>query len=397
MGLSRAAWRVGKAARAEAGGRDRTEESVDTTDLKVDLRIGQMEDQRFPSRRWGDACRRLFAQDGDASFQYAPEAGLPALREALSAFLAARNGRPVPVAELLVIGGASHAIDLMLKLILPARATIAVEDPSYFLALRMFADWDVELLPIPMQEDGLDVERLEQLLRHGRVDMLYSIPVNHNPTGISLSAQKREALRALSARHGVWMLFDEVYQFVGEPMPECMYRHGDERIVSVGSFSKILAPGVRLGWMHASAAVVERLAGSGELLSAGGVSPITARVVADLLARGEQQAILDELNAIGTTRRLALSQALRETLPARVRFREPSGGYFAWLDCPASLDMGELRRRALAAGIAFHTGDVFSCRSAHGNGIRLAFTYYPEDVLLAAGRRLGDLIGHTLG
>ncbi|MBU9167232.1 2-aminoadipate transaminase [Burkholderia sp. SJZ115] len=377
------------------------EDRVDTMDREVDrmvdLRIGQMEDRWFPSRRWGEACRRLFVQDGDASFQYAPEAGSQALREALSSFLTSRNGRAVPVDELLVIGGASHAIDLMLKLVLPARATIAVEDPSYFLALRMFADWDVELLPIPMQADGLDVEQLEQWLGQRRVDMLYSIPVNHNPTGISLSASKREALRALSARHGLWMLFDEVYQFVGEPMPECMYRHGDERIVSVGSFSKILAPGVRLGWLHGSAALLDRLAGSGELLSAGGVSPITARVVADLLARGEQQAILDELNDIGAARRLALSRALRERLPAGVRFHEPSGGYFAWLDCPASLDMAELRRRALAAGVAFHTGDAFSCIGAHGNGIRLAFTYYPEAVLREAGRRLGELIGHTLG
>ncbi|CAH2934339.1 MAG: hypothetical protein CPSOU_6530 [uncultured Paraburkholderia sp.] len=169
----------------------------------VDLRIGQAGESLLPSRAWGDAARRLFVADGCDAFQYAPEAGLQSLRDALSRFLTARNGRYIAPRELLITSGASHAIELMLKVLLPAGATVAVEDPTYFLSLRIFKDWNVKLVPVPVERDGIDVNRFEALLTKQRIDMLYSIPVNHNPTGVSLSESKREALRALSDRRGV--------------------------------------------------------------------------------------------------------------------------------------------------------------------------------------------------
>ncbi|CAH2934344.1 MAG: hypothetical protein CPSOU_6531 [uncultured Paraburkholderia sp.] len=171
-----------------------------------------------------------------------------------------------------------------------------------------------------------------------------------------------------------------------------MFRPGNERIVSLGSFSKILAPGIRIGWMHTTSKTIERIAAYGVLASAGGVSPVTSLTLAELLDSGAQGEVMAALNRAYHSRRRALCGALQEGMPPWVGFDAPSGGFFAWLTFPRQFDMSALRERAAAAGIEFYTGDVFSCELGYGNCMRLAFTYYPEPVLSDSGRRLCEVV-----
>ena len=362
----------------------------------TDLGIGRTEDRFFPFDAVRVAAQRVLNADNRHAFQYAPSEGLTEMRQELARYLTARTGRKVSAENLLMTNGASHALDLVLKKLVPAGSAVAVDDPTYFFALNILRDWDIDLRPIPVREDGLDLDRLEHEIRTRDVKMLYTIPIHHNPTGRMFSRENREGIVALAERHGVIVASDEVYQFVGDEVQESLFTGNEANILSIGSFAKTLASGVRTGWIHGPRPLIDRLAKCGVLISGGGVAPVMSLVLAQMLASGTQDEVLASLNAVYNARRRALCMVLERDLPQEVRFAAPTGGFFCWLEAPEDLDMQAVLAEAQRRGVSFRLGSDCSSAGNFANCIRLGFSYYGETRLETAGAILCDVLKKAL-
>lgn len=326
---------------------------------------------------------------GDVSLlQYGAEPGDQDFREALAQFLSAAGGVETPSERLFITAGASQALDLFCTLYTHPGDVVLVEEPSYHLALELFKDHALSVESVlPKLGEGR-AEALEAALEERRPKMLYLVPSYANPTGTTLSAEARRRLLEVTSRHGTWLVADEVYRFLnfaGAP-PSTLAQPEAERVLSLGSFSKILAPGLRLGWLEAAPAVVARLAAGGLLRSGGGLNPIASALTRSFLRQGMLTFHLQRLRQTYQERAAALTGALHRTLPD-ARFTAPGGGYFIWLEVPGR-DSTALLPRAAECGVSYHPGPLFSPRGGFRSHLRLSFAHYPPNTLEDAALRL---------
>jgi 2-aminoadipate transaminase len=360
----------------------------------IDLGIGQPELSLLPLDKLRQAAAHRLAQPDPAILQYGAEPGDAYFRLALAEFLTDGYGIKVAAETLFVTAGASQGLDLICSLFTQPGDTIFVEEPSYFLALQLFADHHLKLISIPVDEQGLVVEAVEESLRAHRPVFIYTIPTFQNPTGTTLSQSRRQALVELSRSHGFLIVADEVYHLLNydivPPAPLASSLDGGT-IISLGSFSKILAPGLRLGWIQAAPALLERLVMCGLVQSGGGLNPFTSGVVRSILELGLQRAHLEWLKATYKRRAAALSQALQRELRPDVSFTVPEGGFFIWLKLPSSVDATQMLSSAGRHKVGFQPGAKFSSSQGLHNRIRLSFAYYDEQHLRQGATRLKQL------
>jgi DNA-binding transcriptional MocR family regulator len=296
---------------------------------------------------------------------------------------------------LFITAGATYGLDLICTYFAKAGDTIFVEEPTYFLALHIFSDRRLNVVGIPIDDKGMIIEALEEKLAKHQPAFVYTIPTFHNPAAVTLTASRREKLVRLSEKHNFLIVADEVYQLLAytatPPAPMISFDQAGT-VLSLGSFSKILAPGLRLGWIQAGDEFLRRLAGSGLLLSGGGLNPFTASVVQSALELSLQDEHLTHLKKIYRQRSAALVAALHEHLPASVSFVEPEGGFFVWLQFPEDVDTASLRRKARQQDIDFQPGVNFSINRGLQNFMRLCFVYYDSDVLRNGVQRLAKVL-----
>lgn len=224
--------------------------------------------------------------------------------------------------------------------------------------------------------------------------LLYTIPVFHNPTGATLSASRRYRLVQLARKFGFIVVADEVYQMTGDlqATPPPLRSLDEDYVISLGSFSKILGPGVRLGWIEAGLQHIAILRGTGALRSGGGVAPVTSAIVESLIGLGIQDQYLEKIRQMYMERRCYLSDLLASTLPSAVRFSAPRGGFYIWLELPIGIDAAALVQQAATGGVSFRPGALFSCKQAFPNYLRVCFTYYDERRLRLGAERLVNLL-----
>ncbi len=225
---------------------------------------------------------------------------------------------------------------------------------------------------------------------------MYTIPAFQNPTGVTMSAQRRRELVTAAVVEEVLIVADEVYhllRFAPGPMPPAMSAYVDDGpVLSIGTFSKILAPGMRLGWIHGSAALLATLANSGLILSGGGLNPVTSSLATAMMRMGWQQEYLEWLRATFARRSATMVAALREHMPAWVEYDVPTGGYFVWLRLPPNVDGAALRDVAKLHGVDVRHGAQFSPTGGLGNHLRLSYAFYEDDDIAEGVARLGRAI-----
>jgi 2-aminoadipate transaminase len=333
----------------------------------------------------------------DAPFlAYGAEQGDGYFRTALAGFLSEHYNGPVDADQLFVTAGASMGLDLICTLFARSGDTIFVEEPSYFLALRIFADHHLKIISLPMDAGGLIIEALEEkLTRHSPV-FLYTIPTFHNPSSVTLAADRRQQLVELSRKHNFLIIADEVYHLLNyapqTPPPPMASLIGSDTVFSLGSFSKILAPGLRLGWVQAGPQLLKRIIGCGLLDSGGGLNPFTSALVRSAIEMGLLHDQLQTLITTYTDRKAALSRALRENLPDSVRFIEPGGGFFIWLVFPEGVDTEKMRVEARRENVGYLPGVKFSSGRQLKNCARLSFAYFDIPQLEEGAKRLAAVI-----
>jgi len=362
----------------------------------IDLGIGQPSPWLLPAPALQKAAAHCAADPGRAQLAYGAEQGDSRFRLALSRFLEGIYGMPVDPAHLLVTNGASQAIDMICTLFSKAGDTIFVEEPTYFLARKIFADHHLKPLALPMDADGLIIEAVEEELKRSRPAFLYTIPTHHNPTSACLSAGRRKQLAELCRSYDILVVADEVYHPLSytsvPPLPLAAFC-ASAKIISLGSFSKILAPGLRLGWLQAAPAVIERIVTCGLLDSGGGLNPFTSGVVRSAMELGLADETLAFLKDTYSRRMQAMCAALRGKQLASAHFTDPAGGFFIWLTLPEGTDTLDLLTKARSRNVEFMPGPKFSSRQGLKNCLRLSFAYYDTPDLLKGIERLVAAIG----
>jgi 2-aminoadipate transaminase len=375
----------------------------------VDYGWGHPDLELLPAGDLAGATEIALHRWGREALSYGAEQGPGRLIDALRAWLVRREGSAPPEEQLFITGGASQALDMICSLLTRPGDIALVESPTYHLALRIFRDHGLELMPIEADEDGLRPDRLagalETLhLRGVRPRFLYTVPTFNNPTGMTMPPERRRAVLALAEQAQVLILEDDVYHalWFDEPPPPSLYTLAPAGpVVRLGSFSKILAPGLRLGWLSASPEFVQTCVRSGLLDSGGGVSHFVAQVVAEFMELGLLDAHVERLRADYARRRDALLDALARFLPpqassgrdeAGCSWRAPGGGFFVWVGLPEGYDTSALLHEAEAAGVSYVPGRRFYAGAGGDRYARLAFSLVALQELEEGVRRLANLL-----
>jgi len=345
----------------------------------INFSVGQPSADLLPLKLLASGSERFFADAAPFDLNYGQRQGDPRFRAALADFLAKAYGAPVDPDSLMLTGGISQGLDFVCGRLAKAGDVIFVEEPTYPYSFPIFRDHGLEIVGVPVDAGGMDIGHLERLLAQHRPTLVYTIPAFHNPTGRVLDRSRRDRLVALSREHGFTILADEVYQLLyhgAPPPPSFGTLAGGGNVISLGTFSKILAPGLRLGWIQTTPALMQRLLASGALVSGGNFNHFTSHLVRRLMESGELAAFVETLRARYAERAQAMDSALRKHLAGVARWEKPDGGYFFWLELPEGADAEALAAAASAAGTGFLPGGFCSSAGGQRHCLRLSFAHY---------------------
>jgi 2-aminoadipate transaminase len=349
----------------------------------------------FPADALDELVAGLLRDDPAGALQYTPVEGIPSVREFLLDRIEQLQGRRPDLAELIVTSGGMECIALAGQALVDPGDTVVVEAPTYLGALMAFAGVEADVVGIPMDSDGMLVDALEERLATGlRPKLVYVIPEFQNPSGRTLSLERRRALVSLCRRYGVVVLEDVAYREIGfsdDAAPPTLWSLAPDVVVQAGTFSKIFCPGVRLGWATGPREVIAQLAAAKQTTDqcAGGLGQ---RIVEAYGRAGSFERRLPSARALYASHWRAVQSALQSHMPPTCRWSEPEGGFFTWLEVPG-VDTRAMRVAALEAGVAYVPGAPFYPRAGGSNELRVSFSYLDEEELEEAVVRLAGVVG----
>jgi DNA-binding transcriptional MocR family regulator len=363
----------------------------------------------FPATALGQLAEQVLRQRPELALQYGPEQGYGPLIDYVRERLAREEALAIARPQIMLSGGSTQALDHVCTLLTQPGDVVLVEAPTYHETLQLFRDHGLRPLQVPIDDGGLEVEalaaRLEALAREGQgARMLYVIPNFQNPSGITLATGRRGPVLALARRHDLVVVEDDVYRDLayGGTVPPSLFaldleKEGKEgRVLRIGSFSKILAPALRLGWLMGPPEQIALLIGSGLRCMSGGANPLLANVLADYCRAGLLEAHVEGLRGVYRQRRDAMLEALETYMPPGTGWTRPGGGFFVWLRLPEPLRAAEVAGRAREEGLLIPVGDPFFAEAPTGQYLRLAFSYVtPEQIwkgILLLGQVLDSLL-----
>ncbi|MFJ5730079.1 aminotransferase-like domain-containing protein [Streptomyces paradoxus] len=351
----------------------------------------------FDAKGIAAAYEAVLAEAPARALQYSTTEGEPALRDALAARTTAR-GLPTGPDDLLVTTGSQQALSLLATALVEPGDTVLVENPCYLAALQAFGFAGARILAVPGDEHGVDPGALEELVVRERPKLLYTVPTFQNPTGRTLPAGRRAAVAAVAARHGLWIVEDDPYgelRYDGERLPWIAAHPGaEDRTVLLGSFSKVMAPGLRLGWLRAP----------GELRRACAVAKQAADLhtptvnqlaAARYLADNDLDAHVARVAGVYRGRRDAMLSGLAAALPAGSVWNRPEGGMFLWARLPEPYDTTALLPRVVRQKVAYVPGAPFYAGTPDRTTLRLCFVTQTPQEIEEGLRRLGEGLSPT--
>ena len=351
--------------------------------------------RQFPVKDFLKAIQAVVRRDGVEALEYGKfGSGFQPLRQTIAHVLASQGVHTHPD-QVLITSGSQQALALVCQALLKPGDTILVESPTYNLALELFRASGLKIAGIPVDEHGMQVELLERLLQQYHPKLIYTIPNFHNPTGTCLSGARRRALLELARCYNVPILEDDYagdLRYDGRAQPAITALDPSGGVIYAGTFSKMLMPGLRLGFLLADGPVFRRLL-YGKWVNDLTTSTLIQRTLDEYVTVGRYQAHLRRSCRINRVRRDAMLAAMRRYLPQEVHYDVPQGGLYIWLRLPAGMSALELLPLALKAGVEFTPGSWFFPVPAEGAPyLRLNFATQPPDRIEEGIRRLGAVM-----
>jgi 2-aminoadipate transaminase len=350
--------------------------------------------ETFPVDVLQELSRTLLTEQSALALQYSPTEGLPAARAAISGLIQSRQGVAVDPADVLVTSGGIEALQLLTRTFVETGDRVLVEAPTYLGAIMAFAGFEADVEGVGIDDGGLRVDELERALSSGRPPkFLYVIPDHQNPTGISLAADRRAELVDTCRRHGVLLIEDVAYRDLGfdDEMPPSLWSLGPDVVVQIGTFSKIFAPGVRLGWAVGPTSIIGAMTAAKQN-SDQCSGALGQMLMARFVTEGHLERNLVGARHLYDARATAMMTALEEHMPAGVTWTRPRGGFFVWLTAGKDVDARQLVAPAARLGVAYVPGSPFYVDDRGSNCFRLAYSRATESDIAEGVRRLGTLL-----
>jgi 2-aminoadipate transaminase len=346
----------------------------------------------FPVPEVAEAAAKVLAESGENALQYSTTEGYEPLRQ----FIAKRyrkKGISVSADEILIVNGSQQGIDLVGKAFIDKGDVVAVERPTYLAAIQSLGLFEPTFKDVQLSDDGPDIEALKAVLRQYNPKLFYAVPNFQNPTGITYSREKREAVAAAMSEHDTVFIEDDPYseiRFMGEDLPSMRhYLSGDS--VLFGSFSKIVSPGMRLGWVCAPPHIMDKLViakQASDLHS----NYFTQRVVCQYLADNDVDEHIRKIRAMYKKHRDLMVSMIEECFPEGVQYTKPEGGMFLWVTLPEGVSSMDLFNIALKENVAFVPGEAFFVDGSGKNTLRLNFSNSSEAQIEEGMKRLAVAI-----
>lgn len=337
----------------------------------------------FPADDLRAAAEAVLAESPENALQYV---GGPDAESLVEAVLDRAEARGIDADEdgVTITNGGTHALDAVCAALLEPGDAVAVGAPTFMGAIHVFENYGVDLLGVGVDDDGLDVDALEAELRARREagrptpKLVYVVPNFQNPTGVTLSGERRERLVALAAEFDFLVLEDDAYgalRYDGDPLPPLAAVDDAGRVLRVGTFSKTVAPGVRTGWLLGDPELVEAV----DRMSPGGSGTFVRSVLGRYCAEGYLEANVEELRDAYRDRRDLLLDALAEHLPPGTEYSEPDGGFFVWVRLPGGIDAEAMLPAAAEKGVVYLPGEMFYPDSGGEDCLRISFSHAPPE------------------
>jgi 2-aminoadipate transaminase len=353
----------------------------------------------FPNVEIGRIADEILRTNGRIALQYSPTEGHHRLREQIALRMNALWSTRLSADEILVTTGSQQGLDLVAKLYLDEGDAVICESPTYLGAVMAFNVCKPRWVEVATDDEGMDIRALEHALKNeDRIKMIYVVPNYQNPTGRTWSPARRRALLALARQYGVPVIEDNPYgelTFEGEKPLAIQAMDKDGLVISLGTFSKIFCPGLRVGWVAAEKPLIEKLViikQAADLHS----STLDQMITSSYLDLHDIEADLAEKRRVYHDRRDAMLRALECDMPPGVAWSHPQGGLFLWLELPAEVDSRSLLRVSLDRGVAFVPGDSFFPTTQRTNTMRLNFSCMTEERIAEGIRRLADAIKNMM-
>ena len=360
----------------------------------ISFSYGLPDEESFPAAELSQAAAQVMSQAAPAALQY----GAPGpLVDYLVDFIGRDQKHPIDPSNLLITVGSSQALGLVCQLLIDKGDYIIVEAPTFLGAVRTFLNAEAQVVETPLDDEGIIIEELDKVITGlkeagERVKFIYTIPTFQNPTGVTLGLERRKALLALAKKHQVMILEDDAYAgliYEGEVPPWLWTLDEDGIVLHCGTFSKVLAAGLRLGWIGGPPAIVGKIAA---LKVDGGTSPFAGNIAARYAKDGRLEKHILKLRDIYRRKRDRTLAGLERYMPDGARWTTPQGGFFIWLELPESVDTVKMLRDAIAAGVNYTPGPACFASRKGKNTIRLAFSHLPTDKIDPGLRILGEVI-----
>ncbi len=351
----------------------------------------------FPIEAFRRVVNEVIREDGESLLQYYPVGGYPPLRRYIAAYLL-RFGLEARPEQILVVNGSQQGFDLIARTFVDPGDVVAIEEPTYPRVVQVFRAFGAQHLAVPWDEQGPRADALERLLERHAPKLFYCQPTAHNPTGLAIAPERRTRLLALSARHQVPIVedgFDGSLYYGQRPAAPLKASDRDGLVLYIGTFSKILFPGLRLGWLVAAPPVIERLQAAKQLTDLH-----TSALIQAAVHRFCERKLLDRhlvrVVAEYARRRTQLLTSLARRMPPGVTWTEPRGGFSLLVTLPPALSAVTLLPRALERGVAYTPGTSFHVGGGGERTLRLSFSAVPAARIDEGVRRLADTIKQAL-
>ena len=349
----------------------------------------------FPVKEMQAAVDQVFTKEGQEAMQYGAAKGVTALRELILEHVKEKEGVTGQLDNVMVTTGSEQVLDLVGKAFVDPGDTVLVEQPTYLCALDVFKSYGAKFVGVDMDEQGMKMDSLEEALQaHPETKLVYTVPNFQNPTGRTMAVERRQKLAELAEKYDVYVLEDNPYgeiRFAGHHVPAVKSFDKSGHVFYMSTFSKTLAPGFRLGWVVADQDVVNKLTvlkQSADLHT----DNLAQYAVVEFLKHNDLDAHVKEISALYGKRKQLMADGIKQYFPAGVKYTDPEGGMFLWVEVPGVDDTVELFKECLNHNVAFVPGDPFFAGQPQPGAFRLNYSNAQEDQIKVGMKQLCEAL-----